>query len=823
MSNLLNSSKIYMLLEKRKSSFLSMIDKIYNYAEDFLPKINRVFANYTGHDKVHSLNVADYMYHLCDAPEELSDLELTVMMYVALLHDIGMVVSEDEIRQVRAGVTGITERKYDVVLNKYKDDIIALQECFRPIHGKRSYEHIMKMSSENFLIPGHTHISFQEDVAKISAAHNENFEWIKNNISSESIKGEWKANFQFIAILLRIADYLDIDDERASVDLYYYLAPSGFGDLEWRQHFDIDNIQKVSKDEVTGKKYIEFYGESSDPSVHRKLLKYFDSISNELAYAVELSETFREKRYMLTIGTTVRNKIRTKGFAFSDFKLSLDYKAVTSLLMGENIYGNKKYGLRELIQNSIDTCMVMKEDSLRLEEYRYESYNPFINISIDHDKHLVVIQDNGRGMSIDILKKYFLNVGVSYYTSDDYLFQGHTYSPIGNYGIGFLACFMLSDQVKVLTKYYKDDYTNNIEFEKNSEYICLINESSRGRHGTEIILEYDSFLEVFQNKTAIQCFIESNFIDCGIPLSLIEIKDGTPSKNLIKLKKINEYFTNSIVLDDYFCGIEVSIDMSYKGIRFVERLSDLGGERNYLFNEKAELEEETNKFDIELRPYVVDGKIRYYMIPIILPEDEEDFIKAYDVLEDFDEAIKKISYKQANIISKELSEDMDGIILESGEDLIFPELDFDQFKEKLEFADEAPSCIYVKEKEVIVGAGRRILPYYKDVKFSGPNFWENTDQLFVKNVLIKNSRICVPFLADGIELKGIVVNVKNKNVVPDISRNSINEDNLAAISYAIGKALHLWILKNGNLDYEESFLVNKLIEQCYSGDNVFLK
>ena len=25
------------------------------------------------------------------------------------------------------------------------------------------------------------------------------------------------------------------------------------------------------------------------------------------------------------------------------------------------------------------------------------------------------------------------------------------------------------------------------EFEKNSEYICLINESSRGRHGTEII------------------------------------------------------------------------------------------------------------------------------------------------------------------------------------------------------------------------------------------------------------------------------------------------------------------------------------------------
>lgn len=42
----------------------------------------------------------------------------------------------------------------------------------------------------------------------------------------------------------------------------------------------------------------------------------------------------------------------------------------------------------------------------------------------------VVIMDNGSGMSIEILKKYFLNVGVSYYASDDYLLQGRNYSPM---------------------------------------------------------------------------------------------------------------------------------------------------------------------------------------------------------------------------------------------------------------------------------------------------------------------------------------------------------------------------------------------------------
>jgi len=86
------------------------------------------------------------------------------------------------------------------------------------------------------------------------------------------------------------------------------------------------------------------------------------------------------------------------------------------------------------------------------------------------------------------LKKYFLNVGVSYYASDDYLLQGRNYSPIGHYGIGFLACFMLSNRVEVKTVYYKDHKMNGISFEKNSEYICLTYENDSRQQGTEIIL-----------------------------------------------------------------------------------------------------------------------------------------------------------------------------------------------------------------------------------------------------------------------------------------------------------------------------------------------
>lgn len=53
-------------------------------------------------------------------------------------------------------------------------------------------------------------------------------------------------------MLLRAADYLDVDEKRASIELYRFLAPVGFGDEEWRQHYIIENKEKVVKDAVSG-------------------------------------------------------------------------------------------------------------------------------------------------------------------------------------------------------------------------------------------------------------------------------------------------------------------------------------------------------------------------------------------------------------------------------------------------------------------------------------------------------------------------------------------------------------------------------------------
>ncbi len=194
-------------------------------------------------------------------------------------------------------------------------------------------------------------------------------------------------------------------------------------------------------------------------------------LNDELSKAIYFSSSFKFDYYKLRLENFVRNNIETKGFENVDYKINLDYKAISHLLMGENIYGDKRYGLRELIQNAVDACLCKKEIEDSDDNYKVDDYTPRIKIILDKNVNKVKVLDNGIGMTGNVLKNYFFTIGKSYYKSNDYLFQGNKYSPIGRYGIGFLSCFMLSNNVDIETKSYKETKSHHIKLNNNDEYI----------------------------------------------------------------------------------------------------------------------------------------------------------------------------------------------------------------------------------------------------------------------------------------------------------------------------------------------------------------
>ena len=819
MAKEMNSTKAYLLLQKRESPFLSQVNKAIGFASQILPMITKVFQTYTLHGMTHSVHVAEYMYELIDDVEKMSDLEIVMLIYAALFHDIGMVVSDREIEEIKTDKLLLGNRKYSKVFQKYNNENIALQECVRPVHGKRSREFLEKIDDENrvmFFVTLGTATTFQNELAMICQAHNEDFEWISKELPSETIKGEYSLNAQYIAILLRIADYLDMDAQRAPLYLYKYLNPTDYSDLEWRQHFHIDNYTKIVLNEGTGQKEISFIGSSKEPAVHRKLLKYFDDINKELLNAVNLCQIFKKDIYLLNVYPHIKNKIEPIGFAFSDYKLELNYKAITNLLMGENIYGDKKYGLREIIQNSIDACKTMEETAQTHENFVFQKYEPIILVALDKEKQSVTILDNGSGMNIEILKKYFLNVGVSYYNSDAYKLQGREYSPIGHYGIGFLSCFMLSDKVEVRTKHIEENQIIKIEFEKSSEYICLTYENKTKTQGTEIILDYEQFMSVFPNGISeIKSFIEENFLDCGVLIKILVQEKNQQETYICNLRKTEDILPEKICLNQYLDGIEVYVECNFKRINFANKIKDINGNKSYYSIENKIIEEDS--MDISIKKFVVENMIRVLTVPLISDEAIYDFEIIYNKTDDVEQTISLLDddYDLYNIVSSDFGVVMSQDIIEGREDLI-GDYSFEMFCEELEHDDSIPTKTDIKVFQVVLDEEAEcILPFKVNVGFGSRYPFEAKDQVYLKCILLPRLKIIIPYLVDGIILKNAVINIKNNSFYPNVSRDRISKELEEKLCYSIGKALHMWLLDNLELSLGERKLLKKFIATYY--------
>lgn len=528
----LQDLKSYQILTKLNSSFKSQIDEVFNTVRETINGIAGCYNNYTMHDMEHGLRVASYMEQIAlgisNNEEEIkkyNELELTLLILSAILHDIGMFIRPNDKKEIKSNnikyKNGLT---YKGVLKVMGNEDDAIKEIVRLTHAARikdfidyDYGNGNKISS---ILKLNNNSGYADDIVQICMAHGEDYNFLKD-LRTETTKGVYTYNTQYLAVLLRIADYLDLDSKRTPMMWFSMMDIKGYSKEEWERHFIIHNDTKL-KEYMDGKMQIYFDGESSDAKIHRKYLKYIDDLKKELENADELLNIKTAKsQYKFNVSTKIDNCVRTKGFQYSDLRLNLNYSAITELLMGKNIYGDCRLGLREIMQNAIDACKIMKEIPI---DNNYLT-NLAIKILYSKKENYVKIKDTGIGMTLDIVKNNFLNIGQSYYKSNEYLYNNYKYEPIGQYGIGFLSCFLLSDNVTVKTKHFSKNEVYQIELEKQSEYVVTKEEKTPIFWGTEITLDYNKFMEVFMSVRELKNFLETYFFT-EIPIILKNVDDG---------------------------------------------------------------------------------------------------------------------------------------------------------------------------------------------------------------------------------------------------------------------------------------------------------
>ncbi|MEO9884073.1 MAG: ATP-binding protein [Balneola sp.] len=525
----LQKSELYKTLKsqclEKDPEVIALVENTTSYAFQRTKTIIKHMGEFTLHDSDHLFRVLNLMERL--VPEEviknLSSPELLLLIISAFFHDIGMAPDEQEVL--------IWKKLWDEHPEIEKEDQSTFDDfkrfyTSRPEDEKRLTELIKKGQNtqadtvKSYLITEYirqTHADRARDIiekdwsdkirfrdtdltvelAQICYSHNEDalslLDLDKNLLCGSDIY----ACLPLIGIILRLADILDFDGKRTPSVLFSHLyVRNPISVKEWNKHRAVEAWE-------INPELIQFSAKCSHPVIEASIHEFCTMIDHELSLSNNIISTLndfhlakdRELHIKLPLKVN-REKIRTKTniknkplYIYKDTKFNLSKTQVIELLMGTKLYGNPEVALRELLQNSIDACLLRKAQEVKWGNL----YEPKIHVKYytENEEDILEVIDNGTGMDEYIVDNYYSKIGSSFYKSKDFYNlkaeSNAEFSPTSRFGIGILSSFMISDVLIVDTKRiyssHKSSDPLNITVE-GQESIFWIKEGKREAPGT---------------------------------------------------------------------------------------------------------------------------------------------------------------------------------------------------------------------------------------------------------------------------------------------------------------------------------------------------
>ncbi len=493
----LPKSAIYLTLQEKCKDdaaghqVLELVDEATIYAYQKTKTILMHMGEFTLHDGDHLFRVLMLMEKLL-SPEQINELsvpELMLLILSAFFHDIGMAPNEKNVlswKKVWDGSPAFDGEIDENEFNKFQryylakpEQISKLEEFIsqgdisgadliknyltadyiRTTHAERDREIIKKDWLERIV---YRDTDLTVEFAGICFSHNEDPLSILDLDQNYLCGPEVYANLQLVAVILRLSDLLDFDAKRTPSILYSHLfVRHPISITEWNKHRSVEAW-------TINHKSIQFHAKCNHPAVEASIHAFCDIIDNELSACnniiSSMNDFSRSHGGNLDIKIPLkvdRSKIETKKdidgkpiYLYRETQFNLSKNQVIDLLMGTKLYGDPEVALRELLQNSIDACLLRSA----LENSWSTKYEPEINIkySTENNEDILEIIDNGTGMDQNIIDSYYSKVGSSFYKSSEFFDlksqSKAQFTPTSRFGIGILSCFMVADTLVVDTR-----------------------------------------------------------------------------------------------------------------------------------------------------------------------------------------------------------------------------------------------------------------------------------------------------------------------------------------------------------------------------------
>jgi hypothetical protein len=285
----------------------------------------------------------------------------------------------------------------------------------------------------------------------------------------------------FLMALVRIADYVQIEAERApSESLRFRKLRSPISRREWDVHSAVDDIQQVHADPES----VEIRWIPDSVRTVTRIRQWEAGFQSEMdiTWAV-LGEVYGRYPGLNKLGLVIR-RVRSN-LEREDFGNTLSFvpKAVSFEAAGSEIlklliqplYGNRpEIGVRELLQNAVDAVLELRQYTVNrgvaLDFNKHKADVLVVVEKRDDGSWWLVISDHGIGMNPDIVCDYFLRVGASFRKSTWWRNQfigargGAEIARSGRFGIGVLAAFLLGPELHLSTRHVESPRDRGIRF-----------------------------------------------------------------------------------------------------------------------------------------------------------------------------------------------------------------------------------------------------------------------------------------------------------------------------------------------------------------------
>lgn len=488
-SNLLHKE----IVNRQKA--LSLTNDICADASEIMKMALAFSPEYTLHDETHLLNVTHLMGIILKESgsfEQLSYLEITILILAAFLHDVGMAPPREKVEKIilspefslfrktrlreleglqellrileNSSLSDGEKQLYKLRTAEIEQSIFT--EYLRKNHGIIGCEEIIQKWSKDprWILEGY---NIAEIVAWVCKGHSFYTQQLVTDYSKEypldKLIGQEKVNIRYCTIILRLADILDFDRERTPQILYENISPrNNISIEEWNKHKSVTGWI-ISNDQIL------FECECTHPVYEKTLRTFLDYIDSELKSCLLLVYDFPQRnqiaeRYKLKLPPIVdRTKIKAKNNAYSylDLSFSLSHDEIMKLLMGKELWGGTSLCVRELVQNAYDS--IRHKRALELAAGNDWIHGKITLIQrLNKDSHIEFeCQDNGMGMNDHILRNYFFKVGRSYYRSPEFEQErsglkerNADFDPVSQFGIGIVSTFLIGNSLQIRTQRY---------------------------------------------------------------------------------------------------------------------------------------------------------------------------------------------------------------------------------------------------------------------------------------------------------------------------------------------------------------------------------